>query len=155
MSTHIPTQADFDLERVMDMFDQALTSKDERVINALRSLLMIVTLTAPEGEDDVHGRSGPFRQLQEDIRNLSRRVGELEGQLNRVTVRPVTGTGLPSNPYSNPGSPYPTTTTGPWWGVTPGSTTYSTSNPSSSVSLNLSSSDLDAILDKTTMKITK
>ena len=38
-------QADFDLERFIEMFDEALTSNDERVINALRSLMMMVILT--------------------------------------------------------------------------------------------------------------
>ena len=38
-------QADFDLERVMDLFDTALTSNDQRVQSALRQLLTIVALT--------------------------------------------------------------------------------------------------------------
>ena len=40
-------QADFDLERFIDMFDEAVNSRDPRVVNALRSLMMIVTLTRP------------------------------------------------------------------------------------------------------------
>ena len=39
--------ADFDLERFVDMFDEALTSQDPRVMDSLRSLMMIVTLTRP------------------------------------------------------------------------------------------------------------
>ena len=38
---------EIDLEQLFEMIDTALTSKDERVQNALRSLFMIVALTAP------------------------------------------------------------------------------------------------------------
>ena len=37
--------ADYDLERFTEMFDQALTSNDPRVKNALRQLMMMVILT--------------------------------------------------------------------------------------------------------------
>ena len=41
-------QADFDLERFVDMFDTAMTSNDPRVVETLRKLMMIVALTRPE-----------------------------------------------------------------------------------------------------------
>ena len=34
-------QADFDLERFIDLFDDAMTSKDPRVVETLRNLLML------------------------------------------------------------------------------------------------------------------
>ena len=71
-------QADFDLERFIDMFDEALTSNDERVINALRSLMMMVILTKPEGRKDV--RIGPLRQLYDDMSQLHRRIDRVEEQ---------------------------------------------------------------------------
>jgi len=40
-------QADFDLERFVDMFDTAMTSNDPRVVETLRKLMMIVALTRP------------------------------------------------------------------------------------------------------------
>jgi hypothetical protein len=79
-------QADFDLERFMDMFDEAINSKDERVMNALRSLMMIVTLTRPESRDSgVHGRNaGPLRRLYEDVNHLNRRLHDVEDTVRRM-----------------------------------------------------------------------
>ena len=79
-------QADFDLERFVDMFDEALISQDPRVINALRSLMMMVTLTRPESRDSgLHDRnSGPLRRLYEDVNHLNRRLHSLEEELRDV-----------------------------------------------------------------------
>ena len=74
-------QSDFDLERFIDMFDEALTSKDERVINALRSLMMMVILTKPEGRKDA---IGPLRQLFDDLHNINRRVRDIEDTLRSM-----------------------------------------------------------------------
>lgn len=71
--------ADFDLDRFIRMFDEALTSEDPRVIDALRGLLMIVTLTRPEAKTAVE--RGPLRRLVDDVTNLNRRLGAVE---NRV-----------------------------------------------------------------------
>ena len=73
--------ADYELERIINLFDDALTSKDPRVKNALRQLLMIVVLTSNEHEDrqyPVDKVEGPLRQLHNDIYNLNRRVSDLE-----------------------------------------------------------------------------
>ena len=78
-------QADFDLERFVNMFDEALTSQDPRVIDALRSLMMIVTLTRPESRSNLEDRhSGPLRRLFEDMNDLNRRMHRMEDQLERV-----------------------------------------------------------------------
>ena len=71
--------ADFDLDRFINMFDEALTSEDPRVIDALRGLLMIVALTRPEAKTSVE--RGPLRRLVNDVTNLNRRLGVVE---NRV-----------------------------------------------------------------------
>jgi hypothetical protein len=63
------------------LFDNALISNDERVVNALRSLLMIVTLTAPETPET--GETGPLRKLQADVRNLNSRINNLERGMDR------------------------------------------------------------------------
>lgn len=79
------TEADFDLERFIEMFDEALTSKDERVVNALRSLMMMVILTKPEGRNQVGDRnSGPLRQLYDDLHHLNRRMHSMEDNIRRV-----------------------------------------------------------------------
>jgi hypothetical protein len=74
-----PDQADFDLERFVDLFDEAMTSKDPRVVETLRNLLMIVALTRPETPTvSVDRRQGPLRRLFEDMHNLNRRVNRME-----------------------------------------------------------------------------
>lgn len=80
-----PDQADFDLDRFIEMFDEALTSKDERVVNALRSLMMMVILTKSQSHrSGIEDReSGPLRRMKEDINNLSRRLYDLEENLRR------------------------------------------------------------------------
>jgi hypothetical protein len=79
------TQADFDLERFVDMFDEALTSRDERVVNALRSLMMMVILTKPEAKHPMADRArGPLRQVVEDQNIILRRLDRLEDELRQV-----------------------------------------------------------------------
>jgi lysyl-tRNA synthetase class I len=78
-------QADFDLERFIDMFDEALTSNDERVVNALRSLMMMVILTKPETRKDAG--IGPLRQLYDDLHNLNRRMHGMEDALRQIEYR--------------------------------------------------------------------
>jgi hypothetical protein len=77
-------QADFDLERFIDMFDEALTSQDPRVMNALRSLMMMVTLTRPETSPVHDRREGPLRRLFEDVQHLNSRVHEIESKLTEI-----------------------------------------------------------------------
>jgi len=77
-------QADFDLERFINMFDDALTSKDERVVNALRSLMMMVVLTQPESRDET-AEKGPLRQLFDDMHNLNRRMQRMEEDMSHVS----------------------------------------------------------------------
>jgi hypothetical protein len=79
-------QADFDLERFVDMFDEALTSQDPRVINALRSLMMMVTLTRPESRDSgLHDRNhGPLRRLYEDVNHLNSRMHRMEDEVRQL-----------------------------------------------------------------------
>ena len=71
-------QADFDLDRFVDLFDEAMTSKDPRVVETLRNLLMIVTLTRPETYTHHDRQSGPLRRLFEDMHALHRRVSRME-----------------------------------------------------------------------------
>ena len=78
-------QADFDLDRFIDMFDEAMTSSDPRVIETLRSLMMIVTLTRSETHMN-HGRTqGPLRRLFEDMHHLNQRMHRMEEDLNSVS----------------------------------------------------------------------
>jgi len=81
MSSSEKDQSDFNLERFIDMFDEALTSKDERVTNALRQLMMMVILTKPDPQAKT--AIGPFRELFDNVSRLSRRVSAVEQELAR------------------------------------------------------------------------
>ena len=77
-------QADFDLERFVDMFDEAMTSQDPRVMDALRSLMMMVILTRPEIKTEHSRNHGPLRRLFEDMNHLNRRMHNMEDKVNNM-----------------------------------------------------------------------
>lgn len=148
MSSREKTQADFDLEKMFEYIDEALTSKDERVQSALRGLLTIIELTRTQddGRMAVETRLGPLRQMQEDFDNIIRRLNNLEGEVRqRGTFVP------PANPYTpgpyNPG--YPNTGTpqpapGAWWGINPNGP-WTTSKSTSASSYTLTGDDKDSL----------
>ena len=77
----VKAQADFDMERFVDLFDEAMTSSDPRVIETLRKLMMIVALTRPEDRSHIiDRRTGPLRQMYEDVRSCHRRISDLEDE---------------------------------------------------------------------------
>ncbi len=79
--------SDYDLERLTELFDTALTSNDPRVKNALRQLMMMVILTSDDHEDKdrgLNGRRGPMRRMQEDIQDLARTVQNLRQEIQNL-----------------------------------------------------------------------
>jgi hypothetical protein len=82
-----PDQADFDLERFIDMFDTAMTSEDPRVTETLRKLMMIVALTAPESTGRHDRLNGPLRRLYEDMHNLNRRMSQMDEDVRGIANR--------------------------------------------------------------------
>jgi len=90
-AARVPDQADFDLERFIDLFDEAMTSKDPRVVETLRNLLMIVALTRPETHEEHGRRSGPLRRLFEDVNDLNRRVTRHADELHNLTNKLTRG----------------------------------------------------------------
>ena len=78
-------QADFDLERFVDMFDEAMTSQDPRVMDSLRSLMMMVLLTRPEIKTEHSRNNGPLRRLFEDMNHLNRRMHDMEEKINAMS----------------------------------------------------------------------
>ena len=78
-------QADFDLERFVDMFDEAMTSQDPRVMDSLRSLMMMVLLTRPEIKTEHSRRDGPLRRLFEDMNHLNRRMHDMEEKISGMS----------------------------------------------------------------------
>jgi hypothetical protein len=80
-------QADFDLERFVNMFDEAMTSEDPRVIETLRSLMMIVTLTRPESTDALNPKKGPLRRSFEEMNHMWKRFEQMEEELRQMHQR--------------------------------------------------------------------
>lgn len=73
---------DLSLDRMVEMFDAALTSNDKRVVDALRSLLMVVILTS--NDSDSQRPIGPFRELVNEVDNLHRRLQRAEAEISRI-----------------------------------------------------------------------
>jgi hypothetical protein len=88
--------ADYDLERLTELFDEALTSDDPRVKNALRQLMMMVILTSEDHEDKdrgLYGRRGPMRRMQEDLNDLRRTVADLKHEMQTLQKQAAWGNG--------------------------------------------------------------
>ena len=85
-ASRVKDSGDYDLERFVDMFDQALTSDDPRVKNALRQLMMMVILTDidnHEGQQKVK-HDGPLRRMQQDMRDQFRWIQRLENDVESL-----------------------------------------------------------------------
>lgn len=126
-------QADFDLEKMFELLDEALTSKDERVQSALRGLLTIIALTRTQDDDKmlVETNHGPLRRMQEDLKDISRRMWNIQEEVRQLQQKQYPNGGVPINPspyggqpYTNPGSPYQAPSS-PFY--PPYTTTYTTS----------------------------
>ena len=87
MSMREKDQADFDLERFIEMFDEAMTSQDPRVIDSLRNLMMIVALTRPEAHENHNRHHGPLRRLFEDMHTLNSRMQRMQDDINNLRYR--------------------------------------------------------------------
>jgi len=113
-------QKDFDLEQIVEIFDTALESDDQRIKDALRALLTITVLcTAERPQEKV---MGPFERMLDDMRNLNRRLGRLEDEVQDLRNRMPTPRAEPYQPYSpptNPWAPVTSPSTGPWIGTNP------------------------------------
>lgn len=78
-------QADFDLERFMELFDEALTSNDPRIKTALGHLMTITAMCIDHSTPNM--RVGPLRRMYEDNRDILRRIERLESDRNRAENR--------------------------------------------------------------------
>lgn len=127
MSSREADQADFDLEKFVDLFDTAMSSDNPTVQRALRNLLMIATMVDAENTDDAV-RQGPLRRMLDDQKNIIRRLQDLENKQAWSTV-PNTYPYIPPGTSSPnvPAGPYTITTPvpgQPWWGTGTGPTLY-------------------------------
>jgi hypothetical protein len=71
------TQADYDLERIVDVLDEAIMSQDPRVQECLRRLMVTVALISPETSAK-RTIDGPFRQMRSDMRDIHSRLSRIE-----------------------------------------------------------------------------
>lgn len=112
MSMREKDQADFDLEKFVDLFDTAMSSDNPAVQRALRNLLMIAAMVDAESPAT---QAGPLRRLVEDIKNLNSRLNNVEMIQRQPSSYPSSTPGsIPAVgiwPYTGP-YPYTTTTTG-------------------------------------------
>jgi hypothetical protein len=123
------SQADYDLEKLFELMDEALTSKDERVQSALRGLLTIIELTRvqDDGKHAIETSHGPLRQMQEDLNNINRRLWAMQDEIRKLQQSPPY---VPPNPYNPPavGSPFGPYTNpgglGPIWTTSQSSSSY-------------------------------
>jgi hypothetical protein len=97
--------SDYDLERLTELFDEALTSDDPRVKNALRQLMMMVILTSEDHEDQdkqrLTGRVGPMRRMQEDINDLRRALESLKHEMQTLQKQAAWGGGYRKADYTS------------------------------------------------------
>jgi len=78
---------DYDLERLIEMLDTAMMSRDPRVKNALRQLMMMVILTdSGDHEADIRDK-GPLQTMFEDVRDLRHRIHEIERRMLAIYPR--------------------------------------------------------------------
>ena len=138
---------DIELEKLFELFDRALTSTDERVVNALRSLLMIAALTDTSNVP----MGGPLKQMMDRLRALENRVSTVENDRRNV-YGPLGGGAGNGYPWSPPQTG-PWTGTGPVWGVPqslsdniPCNTGAVTGTLSPTYSLSLSDEEIENIL---------
>lgn len=72
------SDSDRDLERIIDILDEAMMSSDPRVEECLRRLMVTIALVRPEGERRSLRYQGPLATLFNDMNNLRQRVAQLE-----------------------------------------------------------------------------
>lgn len=121
MSSREKDQADFDLEKFVDLFDTAMSSDNPTIQRALRNLLMIAAMVDAE---TANKDAGPLRRLVEDIKHLNRRISDME--IKQSWAPPAYPYNPPSTTTPNiPAGPYTTPIPGqPWWGTGTGPTLY-------------------------------
>ena len=75
-------QADFDLERFVEIFDEAMTSTNPAVQKAFKNLLMVASIVNSDTRSNPVTK-GPLRRLVDDLYHVNRRVSQLEDRIPR------------------------------------------------------------------------
>jgi hypothetical protein len=71
-------QDNYDLEKIVDLFDRAISSDDPRVSKALRDLLLITALTNSEDMNMSNPHRRPWRKMLDDLQQATYRILDLE-----------------------------------------------------------------------------
>ena len=79
-------QADFDLERFVELFDECMTSDNPAVKKAFNNLLLVASI-ANSDTRNLPVRQGPLRRVFEDQRDIIRRIERLEDKMLREADR--------------------------------------------------------------------
>lgn len=109
--------ADYDLERFIEMFDEAMMSDDPRVKNALRQLMMMVILTDTSDHEAERRRSrGPLRQMHEDMYEMMRKMNRMDEEISRLQQL-TSGLQRYGEGYRVEGKTWPKEWGGPTWAV--------------------------------------
>lgn len=69
-----------DFDKLISVFDQALTSKDPRVKDALKKFMFIVLMT----EGDTAAEMGPLASMQQRMDTMEQRIRELHNLVNSL-----------------------------------------------------------------------
>jgi hypothetical protein len=137
MGTSMPsrekTQADFDLEAFIDLFDEALTSDDPSVQKTLQHLMVIAALARNHSRHNE--RIGPLRQLFDDQRNIIRRLDRLESDKQKIYPGGEVGGNVPLGPYYPPTISPGTGSWPPQTGTYPPGTLWAQNKTSTSMAL--------------------
>lgn len=75
--------SEYDLEKFIELFDEALTSNDPRIKKALSHLLTITTLIT-SSTNLVENKIKPLRKLFDDYYDLQRRITKIERNFDNL-----------------------------------------------------------------------
>ena len=96
-------QDDHDLEKIINVLDEAIMSDDPRIQECLRRLMVTVALI--ESTDSI--KTGPLRQLFNEVDRLSGRISQLEHAFQYNNTRAPVQSYPGSQPFLGP--PWTTT----------------------------------------------
>jgi hypothetical protein len=75
-------QADFDLERFVELFDECMTSTNPAVQKAFKNLLLVASISHSDTKHFPVSK-GPLRRLVDDVHQLHRRIERMEDNVLR------------------------------------------------------------------------
>lgn len=124
-----------DLDQLIEVFDKALTSKDERIKTALKKFMFVVLMTEGEETSDI----GPFTDMKQRLDSMEKNLADLRSYVQSL-AHSKSGTYTYPNVWTDSTYyPYLPNKGGSWagGGTTTTISTQSTSGVPSAGSINL------------------